>query len=233
MENRVERLIGFVFKKWKAESLSADDKHPDEEAMVCFLENTLSEPEAESVKLHVLNCDRCAQILEIQAKLEIEDTPAPLNLIEKAKGLAREGSTAPILEIFLKATEEFLELISTTGDILIGQEFIPAPILRSRKIKDFKDEIIILKDLEGLRIEIKIENKLGQFFNLSVLAKERSTQKIIKDLRVTLLKGDLELESHHADTGKVIFENVLLGKYLIEVSNIECKLAAIIIDIKQ
>ena len=122
--------------------------------------------------------------------------------------------------------------MNTTGDILVGQEFVPAPVLRSRKAKDFKDEVTILKDFKDIRVEVKIENKVGEAFDLTVLVKEKESQKVIKDLRVTLLRGDLELESYLNDPGKVIFENVLLGKYTIEISTLESKLASVLLEIK-
>jgi hypothetical protein len=64
------------------------------------------------------------------------------------------------------------------------------------------------------------------------MAKERETSRILKDLRITLFKGDVELESYVADSGSVIFDNVLLGKYTIEVSNIDRKLASLLLDVR-
>ncbi len=120
----------------------------------------------------------------------------------------------------------------TSGDILVGQELMPAPILRSHKIKDFKDEVIILKDFRDIRVEAKIENKGTKAFNLTIRVKDKQTQKIIKDLRVTLIKDDLELESYVADTGVVTFEHVLLGKYTVKIANLENNLASILLDIR-
>jgi hypothetical protein len=65
-----------------------------------------------------------------------------------------------------------------------------------------------------------------------VLVKEKESQKVIKDLRVTLLREDLELESYLNDFGKVVFENVLLGKYTVEISTLESKLASVLLEIK-
>ena len=45
------------------------------------------------------------------------------------------------------------------------------------EIKDFKDEIIILKDFKDVRVEAKIENKGGRAFSLTVAAKEKKTQQ--------------------------------------------------------
>ena len=125
-------------------------------------------------------------------------------------------------------------IVGATG--LVGQELVPAPVLRSRNIKDFKDEVTVLKDFQDMRVEVKIENRGSQegkeIFNVIIMAKQKETQKVIKDLRVTLLKDDLELESCLNDSGSVTFEHILLGRYVIELATIDKKIAAILIDIK-
>ena len=153
-------------------------------------------------------------------------------MLKYVKNLVRPEDKPPILEIILKLKEKALELLNTTGDILVGQELVPAPVLRSRQMKDFKDEVTILKDFKDIRVEVKIENKHGEFFNVTVMVKEKETQKVIKDLRVCLLKDELELESYLNDAGKVTFEHILLGKYTVEISTLENKLASILLDIK-
>jgi uncharacterized protein YjbK len=54
----------------------------------------------------------------------------------------------------------------------------------------------------------------------------------MKDLRVTLIKDDVELESYITDSGKVTFEHVLLGRYSVEISSVDNKIASVILDIK-
>jgi hypothetical protein len=93
--------------------------------------------------------------------------------------------------------------------------------------------VTILKDFKDIRVEVKLENKGGQAFDLTVLVKDKQTHCVIKDLRVTLLKDDLELESYLTDSKKVIFEHVLAGRYTVEISNIETKIASIVLDIKR
>jgi hypothetical protein len=163
---------------------------------------------------------------------EIETKDVPEELLKSIKDLAAISIAIPILEIILRIKEKLMEILSTTGDVLVGQELVPAPVLRSRQIKDFKDEVTILKDFQDIRVEAKIENKQGKAFSLSITVKEKDSQKMMKDLRVTLIKDDVELESYVADSGKVTFEHVLLGKYTVEVANIENKIASIILDIK-
>lgn len=229
MPNQIERLIKGVYKKWKSGQRPAA-LCPDEETLACFLEGRLGQRESQEVEQHLIACCRCAETLAIQAKLEGREAPLPAGLLQPAKDLVAD-KTSP-WEIFLRAKEKMLELLSSSGDILIGQELVPVSIFRSRQIKDFKDEITILKDFKDIRVEIKVENKGSGMFNLTVSAKEKANQKVIKDLRISLFRESLELESYHTDSGRVTFEHVLLGKYTIEVTSIEDKFATVLLDIK-
>lgn len=222
-----------VYKKWRPGAGKIQGMHPDEEALVCFLEGRLSKEENERIKAHLLSCDNCAEAVALNLGMETaEIKEVPAELLGRVKDLLDAQNRPSVLEIVLRFKGKLLEILNTTGDILVGQEFIPAPVLRSRSIKDFKDEVTILKDIQGVRVEVKIENKGAGIFNLMVMVKQKQTQKIIKDLRVALLKDDLELESYLTDTGSVTFEHVLLGKYRVEISTLENKLASILLDIK-
>ena len=233
MQDKLEELISKVYKKWKIKKRVADEPHPDEELLACFLENKLSDQEAGRIKRHLLSCSRCAESVAIQAKMILAEQAVREELIAQVKSFIPTLKDQPtILEILLLLKEKVIEIMQTNGDILVGREFMPAPVLRSHNIKDFKDEVTILKDFKDIRVEIRIENKSGHSVNLIVQAKEKQTQDIIKDLRVTLIKGDIELESYLSDYGKVVFEHVLLGKYTVEIANLEDKLATILLDIK-
>jgi hypothetical protein len=232
MPEKLEKLIKLVYRKSKAVQAKIGAVHPDEETLVCFLESRLSEKENEVIREHLLSCDSCAEAFSLSLKKGLEEKDVPAELLARVRNLLIAKEKSFLLEIVLRFKEKLLELINTTGDILVGQELMPAAVLRSRSIKDFKDEVIILKDFQDIRVEVRIENKEAKTFNLTITAKQKQTQKIIKDLRVTLLKDDLELESYLTDYGSVIFEHVLLGKYKVEISTIENKLASILIDIR-
>lgn len=234
MDKEIEKLVRIVYKSWKSQQSKSTFIHPDEEAMACFVDGKLPQQEAEQIKLHLLSCDHCSQNFAIQANLDYSGQEcAPKELLDQVKSLVENSDSLSVLEIIFKLKVDLLELINTTGDILVGQEFMPSPILRSRKIKNFREDVVILKDFKDIRLEVKIENKHGEFFNVTIMAKEKEAQKIIKDLRITLAKDDLELESYHTETGKVIFENILLGRYFIGISRAENKLASILIDINK
>ncbi len=246
MQEKIEKLITMVYRRWKrgqpkpqghglasyGQSQKPEIGHLDEETLVCFLENRLTGQENEEIKKHLIACDDCCELV----RFSLEPIPAglglPQELLERVRGLNLQEDSAPVLEIFLRLGEKVLEIINTTGDVLLGQELVSTPILRGRGFKDFKDEVVILKDFNDIRLEVKIENKQGREFNLIISAKCKKTQKPIKDLRVSLIKDDLELESYFTPFGQASFEHVLLGKYKVQISTIESKLASVLLDIK-
>lgn len=233
MQDNFERVIRMVYQNWKQSEGKSEEAHPDEETLACFVEGRLSAEEADRLKAHLVRCDDCMEAItfSLKAKELIEEEPS-VELLERVRKMLAFELKPSLLEIVLKLKEKATEIISTTGDVLVGQELVPAAVLRSRSIKDFKDEVTILKDFFDIRAEIKIENKGASAFKLSVLVKHRITQKVIKDLRVALIKDNTELESYLTDAGLVTFEHVLLGKYTVEISRVNSKLASVLLDIR-
>lgn len=236
MSDRIENFIKQVYRKWKTGKSAGSAEHPDEEALVCFIEGRIREKtELKAIELHISVCERCADIVAAHVKLgfHAEEVEVPEVLLMKAKNILGSNAGVPVLEVFLRLKGRLLELINTTGDVLVGQELVPAAILRSRSIKDFKGEVRVLKDFGDMRAEVKIENKDKELLSLRITVKEKGTNKEIKDLRITLVKGDRELESYHTDSGNVDFENIRPGEYKVEISDIENQLASIMLDIKK
>jgi len=233
MSERIEKISRLVYRRWKEENTLSLAQHPEEEELACFLEDKLSLDESAKLKAHLLSCAHCSEIVATQIKLKrVPELDAPKELVASIQALVDERGRTAILEVILAFKEKVIELLSTTGDCLVGQEFIPAPVLRSRNIKDFKDEVTILKDFKDIRVEARIQNKGGRLFDLSILARRKDTQELLKDLRVTLFKEDTELESYLADAGKVTFEHVQLGKYKVELSSLDDKVASVLLEIK-
>ncbi|MCM8796166.1 MAG: hypothetical protein NC928_05750 [Candidatus Omnitrophica bacterium] len=235
MQDEMEKLTQVVFKYWQKRSYKQQQLHPDTEEIASFLEGKLSAQDAGRIKEHLAVCDLCLETVVIQIKLM--DTPPedlPKELVAWAQALVKNKETkeTSFLEILLALKEEAIEIIRATGDVLVGQEFVPAVVLRSRKIKEFKDEITILKDFAKVRVEARIENQRGKAFNLTVVIKDKKTQALMKDLRVTLLKDDTELESYIVDSGSVTFEHVDIGRYTVNISSLEENVASILLDIK-
>lgn len=245
MHNNFEKITRIIYRERKGALSFVGQDHPSEEDLACFLEDKLPTKEKSMIRKHLLSCGVCAECLSIQLKIQPHlslGVPAPL--LEKVKKLVGEEAGENLLEIFLQLKEKALEIIQTTGDILLGQELVPAPVLRSRKINEFKEELSILKDLQHIRVMAKIQNKSAKSFNLTItvkdkwpqghglasdsqshrpqghgLASDSQSHKVDKNLRVTLIRDGIELESYIIDSaGSSFFENILPGNYIVEVS---------------
>jgi len=155
MNKRIERFISMAFEDWKKEN-TAPEGHPDEEEIACFLEGKLSEEEAERFRRHVACCDECAGLLAaglFSYPPGYIDVPA--HALDKAKAMVSDSGLLQPMDIALRLVDFGLEVIKVSGDILFGQEFIPAAVLRSRNITQFKDEIVAVKDFPDARLEVK------------------------------------------------------------------------------
>lgn len=233
MEDKFGNLIRRVYNNWKSAFSEEKERHPDEEDFACFLEGKLSEEESVSMMRHLIRCSRCSDIVAAFAKLSpAESAVLPNGLLVWARKGAYSQDKSPALEIVLRLKQELLEIINTSGDILLGQELVPAPVLRSRGVKDFKDEVVILKDFKNVMAQIKIRNRDGKTFDLDIIAKEKQTNRIIRGLTFTLKKDNIEMESYLADSGSAVFECILPGGYLLEAATAGRKLVVITLDIK-
>jgi len=229
MTNYFEKIIGIIYRKWRGSGRFITGEHPDEEALACFLEDKLPYADRLLIEKHLVSCASCAEYVGIQLKMQagLTKKEVPGLLLEKVKRLVIDEVGDGLFEIFLKLKEKAIEIIQTSGDVLVGQELIPAPVLRSRRIKDFREDVVILKDLQSIRVEARLKNNNAKSFDLTVSARDKQSQKLIRDLRVTLLKGGLELESYASEAAGVIFRDILPGVYTAEVTKAGEKVAVV------
>ncbi len=246
MLNNFEKITRIIYRERKSNLPFMAQDHPSEESLACFLEDKLTTKEKNVVTQHLLSCGSCADYLSVQLKIQPHlSLDVPVLLLEKVKKLVGQEASENFLEIFLKLKEKALEIIQTTGDVLLGQELVPAPVLRSRKINEFKEEVSVLKDLQKIRVLVKIQNKSTKSFNLTITVKDRQgnglasngqshsqSHKIDKNLRISLVKDGLELESYINDSGSSFFENILPGNYTVEVSRQGERMAVIDLKVK-
>ncbi|MFA6358095.1 MAG: hypothetical protein WCY09_05460 [Candidatus Omnitrophota bacterium] len=233
MLNNLEKIIRFIYREWKTNFRFVVQDHLSEEDLICFLENKFTAKDKQIIQKHLVSCDVCAEYISVQLKIKPHlSLDVSKALLEKIEKLVMEDVKENLIEIFLKLKDQALEIIQTTGDVLVGQELVPAPVLRSRQINEFKEEVSILKDLKQVRILAKITNKNSQSFNLTITVKDKVSQKFYEGLRITLIKDTIELESYIVDSGNSFFENILPGEYVIQVSKQDQNIAVINLKVK-
>ena len=212
MDPKLEKIIKVVYRGLRQKQTSNNRDCPDEETIACFCEGKLSKEDSQGFKKHILKCERCARIVTLY-NIDIDPQQAvPSSLLDKARDMI-EGHSFNLLEIVLSAKEKFLELISTTGDVILGNEIIPMPVLRSRQIKELKGELKVVKEFKDIRINVSIEKKDKPGVKIIALLTNKHTSIPVENLRISISKGEIELESHTAESGKVIFDNVNFGTY--------------------
>lgn len=234
MFNHFEKICRIIYRERKDSQRVMIKNHPDDEILADFADQRLTESDKDQIIKHLLVCDRCAEYLSTQLKISTHKSiEVPSALLDKIKQLLNQSITDSLFEIFIKLKDKALEIIQTTGGVLVGQELVPAPVLRSRKIDEFKEEISILKDFSRVRVLAKIQNKGIKSFNLTVNIQENKEQQIRPYLRATLMKDEVELESYLVDpAGNCVFENILPGNYLVRVSCLEQTEAVINLKVK-
>ncbi|HQO37898.1 MAG TPA: hypothetical protein PLP56_05030 [Candidatus Omnitrophota bacterium] len=232
MSDRIERFIAMAFEDWKKEQPQSAG-HPSEEEIACFLEGRLDKADAERIRMHCASCDECAQLLAAELGSYPQETiEVPRKTLEAAAAMVSDDRRAPELYIALKMRDFGFEIVRVTGDVLFGQEFIPAAVLRSRHITDFRDEITMVRDFSAGRIEVRIQAGRDASFAVTVSAADKKTHRPLQDLRVTLSRDDIELESKVAQQGKAVFDHVPAGRYAIAVAGIKTGIGRVVIDVR-
>jgi hypothetical protein len=232
MLSNFEKVVRVIYREWK-HSGPVIEEHPTEEALTCFLEEKLAQTDWDLIQKHLLKCEICAEYLSTQLKVEPHlSRDVPRALLERIRKLVNDGVKENIFEIFLRLKEKALEIIQTSGDVLVGQELVPAPVLRSRRINEFKEEVSILKDLRQVRVLVKVESKGRKAFGLVVSIKDKQGRNLSSTLRITLIKDNLELESYVSDTEGSVFENIPPGDYRVEVLQEAHLVAAVDLKVK-
>ena len=231
MDPKIEKIIKMVYREFRQKQTNNNHDCPDEETIVCFCEGKLSKKDSQDFKKHILKCKRCARVVTLY-NIDIDPKQAvPAFLLDKAKDML-EGHSFNLLEIVLSVKEKFIELISANGDVILGNEIIPMPVLRSRQIKELKEEFKVVKEFKDIRINVSIEKKDKPGVKIITLVSNKYTSVPIENLRISISKGEIELESHTAESGKAIFDNVSFGSYSLFIFQNSKSLGLIKIEIR-
>jgi len=236
MTKNIENIIKSVYQQFKAKSKSRPIGNcVGEDDIACFLSGKLLGKELETFNAHILSCKKCAVILKDNAALFTaakEDLAVPQYLKSAAKALVSEEVGANILDIVLSFKEKAIELIRTTGDILMGPQLVPVPVFRSTgEGENITKEIKVTKTLTNVIAEIGVEKQRPDLANIVVRLTEKETNKKAKEIRVSLMKGDRELQSSLIEDGKVKFEEIKVNDYKIYLTKDEKRIGVINISI--
>jgi len=187
----------------------------------CIIDGKVSELERDKLLAHVLTCQNCAELLGTHLKVinaisNKETLETPEEVVQAAINLYHPEVGVNFLEVALNFKEKVIELVRTTGDILLGPQLVPVPVLRSHgEESQFTNEIKIVKEFENILTEVGIEKKKPNICDVEIRLTDKETKKKMQGFRVTLSKNGKEIESSLIDEGKVVFKDVRPDKYVV------------------
>jgi hypothetical protein len=192
--------------------------HPPEELVAAFAEGRLQGKDMTEVMAHLCVCDLClAGYAAAQGAIHEPLVQVPEALRQRLDALARDPSAAGFVpkafHIAILLKEKAFELLSATGDVLVGQEYVPGALVRGKHQGDFPDTLVVVKDMERVRMSIKCEVRGGKDLALTVEVTEKETARPCAHARISLWREGVELESLASDRGAVSFEHVGAARY--------------------
>lgn len=227
-----EEVIKMIYRLYRKRHNQTASFCPDEETLACFCEGKLSKTESKRVQEHLPACNRCADVIALfYQKLE-QDIEVPEFLIQRAKSLLKQTPLSNIFEVVLALKEKAMQILGTTGDVIVDNEIIPLPVLRSRQISEFAEEIKLIKELENTKITIHIQKKDKDKIRINLGFVDKTNLRPLTDLRLALFKDESELESYEVTTGSAVFDEVGFGRYDIQINRKDEKLGVIRLEIK-
>jgi len=221
----IENLLKAAYKKIKASSLTkSQDNCLSDDELTCFFDKKLDEKQRKFFNKHLVSCSECAEKVKDHLLISqaLDSKPlldVPGYLVENAKALVSEGVKQSVLDIILDFTDKAIRLIETTGEILMGSQLIPVPVLRSSgRDQELSNQIKIVKAFKEIVVEIEVEKERHDLADVAIRIAEKDKTKKAVGFRVSLFKGDREFRSLLLEQGKAKFEEVKVGKYKIVIT---------------
>lgn len=215
---RTNQILRMIYRLYRKKHIKEDLPCPDEETLVCFSEGTLTKSESEKIQQHLISCHRCAEVVSLFCRSSQEAGRVPEFLIKQVKRLIKQDVAGGIFKVVIALKEKALEILETTGDVIMGNEIIPMPVLRGRKIDDFPDELRLIKVFRDIEITIFFQRKDNKRVRINLNLIDKSSLLPLDNLRVTLSKDGCEFASHAVVAGNVVFENVSCGRWVIRIA---------------
>ncbi|MBF0523352.1 MAG: zf-HC2 domain-containing protein [Candidatus Omnitrophica bacterium] len=210
---------------------------PDDETVACYMDGLLPAKEKSSVDKHLKSCSACREAFaihkEVAEQLKVADLePVPKHLVEAAKNLWSEKYGVRFLDIVVTVAQDFLERARTTGEIIKGSLKSPEFAYALRDGGEQKTTTLrVRKIFEDIRIDIEVSRTAGDNSMVSLKLKDDKTDIPLIDLRATLILDDTELESYVTQNGKVVFENIRPGVYMIQISRVDRAVGVISLEL--
>lgn len=212
---------------------------PDEERLVDYLENHLSEKECTQVEEHLARCEKCLENMVITSGLMRDKIPFELNRV-----------SAKITDAAVKLVDEqvaSMQMGTLVNDLKrstrkIGSKVCDVLGLRPWGIWQFSpirgSKTVASEDFVSLRVafkqvdtDIDIEKTDQGIANIRVTVHAPSLEK--NSVRVTLKKREREVASYLLEGVSALFEDIPFGRYGLSLTEDGSDLGTYTFEIKE
>jgi hypothetical protein len=192
-----------------------------DELIAGYVEGLLPEQQKRLLRARLAGYGDDRKLLRVQedvARQQQEEgmSAVPSQVTERAKDLVRASRGENVFDIIIRFSGDVYEALQTNGEILRGPQLQLTGSLRGPG-KQKARTLLTRKALDGCVVEVTAVREAGDRNTVLVKVLPQKTRKMMDGLRITLKKDSHELESHPALKGKVVFENVKEGRYVIEI----------------
>lgn len=188
---------------------------PSDEIMADFITNKVSPKLKETVEAHIACCDDCMAFVDLSSDFLEEEMSTAKKQKEPAKEFIQ--NTIPRFVLVVKSFSDRIASIFQDGGF--NHILLPAPAM-VRNIKSSREPYIIsmTRELPPYKFDMEIEKSESDLYYLRIsicyLSGEPSN-----NIRLNLLKDNEEYYSYLTKDGKVSFDELEQGKYIIRVIN--------------
>lgn len=233
MGNRFGDLIRHIF----GDGIEKAGPCLSEEAFACLIEGKVVAKDRKKAGRHLASCGMCREALEdyqfvSKAVSETGDVRIPNWVLERAKALLSEEAGGNVLEIAARIGQGILELVSTTGEMIVKGQAVPLPVLRGRGIAQSEQDLRVVKSFQDILADVQLEMTQMPGLDMIVRVNNKKTKQRAQGIRVTLTRDDRELESSITVDGKVAFQRLREGIYQILLTKGGEKLGVVLVDLK-
>ena len=191
--------------------------HPDrncltESELGAYIEKTLDSKKAGEVERKLADCSGCRRELRLASSLlhaPLEE--APLSVVERAR--AAYPADKSIFDVIAALVKDSVRLLHSSA----GFDLQPAPGLPGLRGGRMvaPDMVVLNKSFDEFDAELSIEKLHGGACSIRVHAVEQGSKASAEGLMVSLYSDDRELASGKTEHGRLVFEDVSPGRYLV------------------
>lgn len=223
--SKIEELIKEAYKRARSQMMPKKRMmRPSDEELACYAAGLLDEKEKNRILSYMTQQADNEELLRYSLLFGIdaaasaaESVPQPV--ADRAKQLVtKPGREDVILEALIEFAGDVGAVLSTTGKILAGAAadgMAPALAFRAAELGVEKKVIEISKTVNDRMVDIRIEKIEKDMVNLTVNIKNIRSRMPLSGERVNIVLGNRELVSSLTENGKVVFANLKLKDYRI------------------